>query len=76
MRNKYGLPLIFDYVKLTDDRRLKNLEHMKYNCPKGWKELWSKKLNQLRKNIHDRKRKTPTYLHTTKKLASVGPLSI
>ena len=31
---------------------------MKYNCPKGWKELWSKKLNQLRKNIHDRKRKT------------------
>ena len=57
-RNKYGLPLIFDYVKLTDDRRLKNLEHMKDNCSKDWKELWSKKLNQLRKNIHDRQRKT------------------
>ena len=46
MRNKYGLPLIFDYVKLTDDRRLKNLEKMKYNCPKDWKELWSNKLTQ------------------------------
>ena len=66
IRNKFGLPLIFDYVKLTDDRRLKNLEHMKYNCPKGWKELWSKKLNQLRKNIHDRQRKTPvSYTHLT-----------
>jgi hypothetical protein len=58
IRNKFGLPLIFDCVKLTDDRRLKNLEHMIHNCPKGWKELWSKKLNQLRKNIHDRQRKT------------------
>jgi len=58
MRNKYGLPLIFDYVKLTDDRRLKSLEKMKYNCPKGWESLWSKKLKQLRKNIHDRQRKT------------------
>lgn len=57
-RNKYGLPLIFDYVKLTDDRRLKNLEKMKYNCPKGWKELWSKKLDQLKKNINERKRQT------------------
>ena len=58
MRNKFGLPLIFDYVKLTDDRRLKSLEKMKYNCPKGWESLWSKKLDQLRKNIHDRQRKT------------------
>tara|TARA_R100000541_G_scaffold6714_1_gene14316 strand:- start:26 stop:211 length:186 start_codon:yes stop_codon:yes gene_type:complete len=57
-RNKFGLPLIFDYVKLTDDRRLKNLEKMKYNCPKGWEKMWSVKLDQLRKNIHDRKRKT------------------
>ena len=57
-RNKYGLPLIFDYVKLTDDRRLKNLKKMKYNCPKGWKELWSNKLNQLKKNISARKRQT------------------
>ena len=58
MRNKFGLPLIFDYVKLTDNRRLKNLEHMIHNCPEGWKELWRKKLNQLRKNIHERQRKT------------------
>jgi len=59
MRNKYGLPLVFDFnIDLRDKRRLRNLEYMKYNCPKGWKELWSKKLEQLRKNIHDRKRKT------------------
>ena len=58
MRNKYGLPLIFDYVKLTDDRRLKNLEKMKYNCTKDWKELWSNKLTQLKKNISARKRQT------------------
>ena len=31
---------------------------MKDNCTKDWKELWSKKLNQLRKNIHERQRKT------------------
>ena len=58
MRNKFGLPLIFDYVKLTDDRRLKNLEKMKYNCTKDWKELWSNKLTQLKKNISARKRQT------------------
>ena len=58
MRNKYGLPLIFDYVNSIDQKRIKNLEYMKDNCTKDWKELWSKKLNQLRKNIHDRQRKT------------------
>jgi hypothetical protein len=58
-RNKFGLPLIYDFnIALRDKRRLKNLDYMKWNCPKGWQELWSKKLNQLRKNIHDRQRKT------------------
>jgi len=58
MRNKFGLPLIFDDVKIRDNRRLKNLEYMRWNCPKGWQEFWSKKLNQLKKNINERKRKT------------------
>ena len=58
MRNKFGLPLIFDDVKIRDNRRLKNLEYMRWNCPKGWQELWSKKLNKLKKNINERKRKT------------------
>ena len=58
MRNKFGLPLIFDDVKIRDNRRLKNLEYMRWNCPKGWQELWSKKLNQLKKNINERKRQT------------------
>ena len=59
MRNKFGLPLVYDFnIEIRDRRRIKKLEYMKYNCPKGWKELWSKKLDQLRKNIHDRKRKT------------------
>jgi len=58
MRNKFGLPLIFDDVKIRDNRRLKNLEYMRWNCTKGWQELWSKKLNQLKKNINERKRKT------------------
>jgi hypothetical protein len=59
VRNKYGLPLVYDFnIASRDKRRLKNLEYMKWNCPQGWKELWSKKLNQLKKNINERKRQT------------------
>jgi len=57
-RNKFGLPLVFDYVNSIDQKSIKKLEYIKYNCTKYLKELWSKKLEQLRKNIHDRKRKT------------------
>lgn len=57
-RNKFGLPLVFDYVNSIDQKRIKNLEYMKNNCPKGWKELWSNKLKQLKKNINERKNKT------------------
>lgn len=58
-RNKFGLPLVYDFnIALRDKRRIKKLEYMKYNCPKGWKELWSKKLDQLKKNISERKNKT------------------
>ena len=38
-RNKYGLPLVFDYVNSIDQKRIKNLEYMKDNCTKDWKEL-------------------------------------
>ena len=31
---------------------------MKWNCPKDWKSLWSNKLDQLKKNISERKNKT------------------
>ena len=59
MRNKYGLPLVYDFnIEIRDRRRIKKLEYMKYNCPKGWESLWSKKLDQLKKNINERKRKT------------------
>ena len=58
-RNKFGLPLIQDFnIALRDKRRIRNLEYMKWNCPQGWKELWSKKLDQLKKNINERKNKT------------------
>ena len=58
-RNKYGLPLVYDFnISLRDKRRIRNLEYMKWNCPQGWKELWSKKLDQLKKNINERKNKT------------------
>ncbi len=58
-RNKFGLPLIYDFnIALRDKRRIKNLENMKYNCPKGWESLWSNKLDQLKKNINARKNKT------------------
>ena len=58
MRNKYGLPLIYDFnIALRDKRRIRNLEYMRWNCPKGWQELWSKKLDQLKKNINERKNK-------------------
>jgi len=58
-RNKFGLPLIYDFnIASRDKRRLRNLEYMRWNCPKDWKELWSKKLNQLKKNISERKRQT------------------
>ena len=59
IRNKYGLPLVYDFnIDLRDKRRKKNLEYMKWNCPKGWKSLWSNKLDQLKKNISERKNKT------------------
>jgi len=59
MRNKYGLPLVYDFnIDLWDKRRIRNLEYMKWNCPKGWKSLWSNKLDQLKKNISERKNKT------------------
>ena len=58
-RNKFGLPLVFDFnIDLRDKRRIRNLEYMRWNCPKGWKELWSNKLDQLKKNINERKNKT------------------
>jgi hypothetical protein len=58
-RNKYGLPLIYDFnIALRDKRRIRNLEYMKWNCPKGWESIWSKKLDQLKKNINERKNKT------------------
>ena len=41
-----------------DKRKIMNLEYMILNCPKGWQELWSKKLDQLKKNINERKNKT------------------
>jgi len=53
------LPLVYDFnIALRDKRRIRNLEYMRWNCPKGWKELWSKKLDQLKKNINERKRQT------------------
>ena len=59
MRNKFGLPLVYDFnIASRDKRRIRNLEYMRWNCPKDWKELWSKKLNQLKKNISERKRQT------------------
>jgi len=59
MRNKYGWPLIYDFnIASKDIKRIRKLEHMKNNCPKDWKELWSKKLDQLKKNINERKNKT------------------
>ena len=58
-RNKYGLPTIYDFNKVSKDiKRRKKLEYMINNCPKGWKELWSKKLDQLKQNINERNRKT------------------
>ena len=58
IRNNFGYPLIFDYTRRQDKRRLDNLKYMIKNCPKGWKELWSNKLDQLKKNISERKNKT------------------
>jgi len=58
-RNKFGLPLVYDFnIASRDKRRIRNLEYMRWNCPKDWKELWSKKLDQLKKNINERKRQT------------------
>jgi hypothetical protein len=58
-RNKFGLPLIYDFnIALRDKRRIRNLEYMRWNCPKGWESIWSKKLDQLKKNINERKRQT------------------
>ena len=52
MRNKFGLPLVYDFnIASRDKRRLRNLEYMRWNCPKGWKELSSNKLTQIKKNI-------------------------
>ena len=59
MRNKFGLPLVYDFnIASRDKRRIRNLEYMRWNCPKDWQELWNKKLDQLKKNINERKRQT------------------
>lgn len=57
-RNKFGYPLIFDFTRRQDRRRLDNLKYMINNCPNGFKKIWEKKRKELLKNIHERNRKT------------------
>jgi len=57
-RNNFGYPLIFDYTRRKDKRRLDNLKYMIKNCPNDFKKIWERKRKELLKNIHERNRKT------------------
>jgi len=60
IRNNFGYPYIFDSSKGIDDRRINNIKKMIKTCPQPFKNMWQKKLKQLKDNINARKENRKT----------------